>query len=67
MPRLLPWRVRVRLSVEHWVDVEAETAGLAEAAAANLPNVLSVFGKSAVRADKLAEAQRSEGVQEGLD
>ncbi len=66
MSRLLPWRVRVKLSVETWVDVDAPTAKIAEQEAAKLPNVISVFGLSATPADKLAEAPRPVGVQEEL-
>lgn len=58
------WRVRVKLSTEVWVDVQAVTAAEAEAGAANLPGVLSVFGKSAIRGDEAALPERPAGVQE---
>jgi hypothetical protein len=64
MASLKPWRVRVMRAVELWVDVRAESPAQAEALARNLPQVLSVFGQSAVRADKLA-GDRAVGVEEG--
>ena len=46
------WRVRVMRKIEDWVDVQADEAEEAEALAANYPQVISVFGKSAISADK---------------
>jgi len=46
------WRVRVYRKVEDWVDIQADTAEQAEADAAVLPGVLSVFGKSAISGEK---------------
>ena len=66
MARLTPWRVRVKLAVEGWVDVEAPTAVVAEAEAVKLPGVISVFKSSAIPANQLAEARPPEGVQEEL-
>ena len=62
----IPWRVRVKLSVETWVDVTAPDARAAEAAAAKLPNVISVFGLSATIANKVVGVTAPEGVQEEL-
>jgi hypothetical protein len=62
----LPWRVRVRLVVEGWVDIEASTASIAEVEAAKLPNVISVFRASATLANKVAGAEAPAGVQEDL-
>ena len=64
MPRLIMWRVRVRRSVEVWVDVQAHSAVEAETGAANLPGVISVFGKSAIRGDEAAMPERPAGVRE---
>lgn len=52
MARQPIWQVRVRRATEEWVSVEADTALHAEEQAATFPNVLSVFGKSAIRGDK---------------
>lgn len=46
------WRVRVLRKVEDWVEVQAENGEQAEQLAVNLPYVISVFGKSAISADK---------------
>lgn len=46
------WRVRVYRKVEVWVDVQADDSTEAEVLAGNLPNVLSVFNKSAMRGDR---------------
>lgn len=64
MERKKPWRVRVRRAEEVWVDVEATSAEEAEAQAAVMPRVLSVFGKSATPADKVYSPGAPEGVQE---
>lgn len=64
MPRLIIWRVRVRRAVEVWVDVQAVTAAEAEASATNLPGVISVFGKSAIRGDEAALPERPAGVRD---
>lgn len=64
MPRLTIWRVRVKRSVEVWVDVQAHTAAEAEVSAADLPGVISVFGKSAIRGDEAAMPERPVGVRE---
>lgn len=64
MTNMKPWRVRVIRAVELWVDVQAESSAQAETLARNLPQVLSVFGGSAIRADKLA-GERMAGVEEG--
>lgn len=52
MRKQMIWRVRVRRAVEEWVDIQADTALQAEEQAAMLPQVLSVFGKSAMRGDR---------------
>ena len=62
----LPWRVRVKLAIEGWVDIEAPNAGAAEAEAAKLPNVISVFRQSATLANKVAGVEAPAGVQEEL-
>lgn len=64
MPRLTMWRVRTKRAIEAWVDVQAVTAAEAEASAANLPGVISVFGKSAIRGDEAALPERPAGVMD---
>jgi hypothetical protein len=64
MPRPAQWRVRVKRSVELWVDVLAHSAIEAEAEAAKVPQVLSVFAKSAIRADEAAPPERLAGVED---
>lgn len=64
MSRPIIWRVRVKRAMEVWVDVQAVTAAEAEAKAINLPAVLSVFGKSAIRGDEAALPERPPGVRE---
>lgn len=46
------WRVRVYRKVEDWVEVRADDHMEAERLAGQLPNVISVFGRSAIPADK---------------
>ncbi len=60
----LPWRVRVKLAIEGWVDVDATNAITAEIEAAKLPGVISVFGASATLANKVAGVEPATGVQE---
>lgn len=56
------WRVRVRRAVEDWVDVQADTGAEAEVLAAQLPQVLSVFGKSAMPGNITKEYAKPHGV-----
>lgn len=60
MARASTWRVRVKRSVETFVDVSANSAIHAEAEAAKAPGVLSVFAKSAMRIDDPQQTQRGE-------
>ena len=63
----LPYRVRVYRKVEEWVEVIAESPEHAEQLAGNLPNVLSVFGKSAIRGDMVKGRNEGPiGVQEEM-
>ena len=64
MARSVIWRVRVRRSIEVWVDVEAVSGVQAELEAAKVPGVLSVFGMSAIRGDEAARPEPPEGVKE---
>ncbi len=64
MARIPSWRVRVKRSIEDWVDVEAGSAAEAEAKAVAVPGVLSVFQRSAVRGDLKLDAVRPVGVRE---
>lgn len=52
MRRQKLWRVRVRRSIEDWIDVSADTPQQAEEQAAVLPGVISVFGNSAMDGSK---------------
>ena len=54
----------MKRAIEDWVDVEAESAVEAEQKAIAVPGVLSVFSRSAVRGDFVAEADRPVGVRE---
>lgn len=58
------WRVRVKRSVEVWVDVESETARGAEIEAVKVPGVISVFERSAISGDEVAAPERPVGVRE---
>lgn len=64
MSRPTIWRVRVKRSIEAWVDVLALTAAAAEADALKVPGVISVFGKSAIRGDQAALPEPAPGVKE---
>jgi hypothetical protein len=61
------WRVRVRKSVEDWVDVQADTPLQAEKLAATLPFVISVFTGSVIRGDRPIDQGPPVGVQEDDD
>lgn len=61
------WQVRVYRKVEGWVNVQADTAHEAELKAMGLPNVLSVFGKSAIRGDRPVGQVVAQGVEDDLD
>jgi hypothetical protein len=52
MPKKMTWRVRVKRTIEDWVDVQADSPLEAENLAAILPQVISVFGGSAMRGDR---------------
>ena len=60
------WRVRVKLAVESWVEIAADTPLIAEAEAAKLPGVISVFGRSAIPGDQPAASRTPIGVQEEM-
>lgn len=64
MSRPIIWRVRVKRSIEDWVEVSADSGPRAEVEAAVIPGVISVFGKSAVRGDEIAAPVRPTGVSE---
>ena len=64
MPRPHIWRVRVKRAIESWVEVRAPTGAEAEKEAINVPGTLSVFAKSAIRADFEPETERPAGVRE---
>jgi hypothetical protein len=59
-----PWRVRTRRLLETWVDVTAHTKEEAETLAASLPQVMSVFTGSAVRADLKETQPKDVGVED---
>lgn len=50
--------------VEATVQVEAETSAQAEHDAAYVPGVISVFAKSAIRADHPAGSEQQQGVED---
>lgn len=56
------WKVRVRRAVEDWVDVQADTGPEAEVLAASIPQVISVFGKSAMPGNITKEYAKPHGV-----
>ena len=58
------WRVRVKRSVEVWVDVQGISAQDAENQAGNLPGVVYVFARSAIRGDEAVAPERPAGVQD---
>jgi hypothetical protein len=58
------WRVRVKRSVEVWVDVQGISATDAENQAGNLPGITHVFPKSAIRGDEANRPERQIGVEE---
>ncbi len=57
------WRVRVLHKLEDWISVEAPSAEEAETSAANLPNVVHVFPRSAI----MATPKGAEVVRIGVD
>ena len=67
MSRPKLWRVRVKKVVEDWVDVTALMAEDAERMAAQVPNVVSVFGRSATLAEKIYTPEIACGVEEESD
>lgn len=56
------WRVRVKRSIETFVDVDAVTAVAAEIEAAKVPGVIQVFSRSAIRSDERGLPARPAGV-----
>jgi hypothetical protein len=62
--KLKRWRVRVRRSVDDWVEVMADDRLQAEAVAASMPFVLSVFGGSAIPANKAVDQIPPVGVED---
>ena len=64
MPRLPTWRVRVRRSMETYVEIQATSATEAEAEAQNRPGVTQVFGRSAMRVDQALAEPPIPGVRE---
>ena len=64
MARPIVWRVRVKRSVEVWVDVQGLTAQEAEKQAGNLPGVTHVFARSAILGDEAVAPERPAGVQD---
>lgn len=64
MARPTIWRVRVSRCIEAFVDVSAHDDAEAEAEAAKVPGVVSVFARSAIRADQVATPEPAIGVRE---
>lgn len=67
MRRQKRWRVRVKRAIEDWVDIAADTPLQAEQLAATIPNVISVFGQSAISGDKPVEGPVPVGVIDDED
>jgi hypothetical protein len=57
-----PWRVRVYRKVEDFVEVRADTAEEAVELAKILPNIVHVFDKSAIPADRPLASTDPRGV-----
>lgn len=64
MAKPKPWRVRVRVTHEDWVEVVAENGPQAEGLAANKLGVVGVFKGSAIPGDLRADAPLPQGVEE---
>lgn len=64
MARSIIWRVRVKRAIESWVEVQAPSAIEAETEAYKVPGVISVFGRSAIRADETAAPEPPAGVMD---
>jgi hypothetical protein len=58
------WRVRVWKREETWVEIQADSPLQAEAVAASIPFVLSVFGGSAIPANKAVDQVPPPGVED---
>lgn len=60
------WRVRVKRSIETYVDVQATDANGAENEALKVPGVMSVFPKSAMLVEEAERVERQQfpGVEE---
>ena len=58
------WRVRVKRAVEDWVEVRADPPLQAEELAINVPGVISVFGRSAIRGDTPVHRPLPVGVED---
>lgn len=67
MRRQKRWRVRVKRSIEDWVEIQTDNALQAEALAANLPGVISVFTRSAISGEKPVDHIPPVGVVEDED
>lgn len=67
MRRQKAWRVRVKRTIEDWIEVQADSPLQAETLAATMPMVLSVFGGSAMRGDKPIDSIPPAGVQDDED
>lgn len=62
-----PWRVRVRKTVEDWVEVVAASAAEAETIAAGRPGVVSVFAGSTLSAEKPVKDRVQPAVEDADD
>jgi hypothetical protein len=51
------WRVRVRRTIEDWVEVQADTAELAEQQALTLPGIVYVMTNYTMSAEKPIEGK----------
>lgn len=64
MRRQKTWRVRVKRSIEDWVDIQADTPLQAETLAATMPGVIFVFSQSTIRGDKPIDRVPDAGVED---
>lgn len=65
--RIPVWRVRVKRAMEDWIDVEANSAELAEIEATKVPFVISVFHRSAMPGERKLFRENPRAIEEEDD
>lgn len=58
------WRVRVRKTIEDWLDITADTKELAEQEASTKPGVISVFVGSTISGERPVIGNTQMGVMD---